>query len=203
MQMAIRIAFRELQGDVPDGERYSLSQGRVRQHSVPPRTMLSELPLGSLSSSSLTEDPVSASIADLKRSPHQRRWVLAGIGLGVFVVMALVFSGGSKSGTSTTDAQNAAAALPPATIVTEKLTAEVPPEKAQPGTADTAEAHGVDSSGQGQVSDAPRASRPRRYKPGAGASGTPSPASGENKPPSAGKTGAGHDAPFDPFSRRD
>lgn len=205
MQIAIRIAFRELQGDVPEGERYSLSQGRVRQHSVPPRTMLSELPLGSLSSSSLTEDPVSASIADLKRSPNQRRWVLGGIGLGAFVVVALVFSGGSKPASSDSETQPPAAAAVPPNVVTEKLTTEGRQlvEQALPTPpAESAGAQGADSTGQqGQVSDAPRVNRARRYK-ATGPSGTAAPAGGENRPAPGGKPGA-HDAPFDPFSQRD
>jgi serine/threonine protein kinase len=203
MQIAIRIAFRELQGDVPEGERYSLSQGRVRQHSVPPRTMLSELPLGSLSSSSLTEDPVSASIADLKRNPHQRRWVLAGVGLGAFIVLALVFSGGNKP---TAPTEVAAPAAPPPNIVTEKLTPDVRqvPDKAPPATADSAGLQTADSAGQGQISDAPRANRPKRYKPAAGPNGTPSPVGDKESKPSTGKAGSGGaDTPFDPFSRRD
>ncbi len=210
MQMAIRIAFRELQGDVPEGERYSLSQGRVRQHSVPPRTMLSESPLGSLSSSSLTEDPVSASIADLKRNPNQRRWVLfGGVGLSAFVVLALVLSGGSKPVGSIGDGQPPAApAAPPPNVVTEKLTPEVRQVPEKPATtaapAESAEPHVADSAGHNQNGDAPRVSRPKRYKPAAGAN-TAAAGGGENKAPSPGKSGAGgaHDAPFDPFSRRD
>src|SRR5690606_13586014 len=150
MQMAIRIAFHELQGDVPEGERYSLSQGRVRQHSVPPRTIFSDLPDGSsLSSSSLTEDPVSASIADLKRNPNQRRWVYGGLGLTTFVIFALALSSGPKKPASPSG-QNASAAVSPPVIppnvVTEKLTPEVQAAPPPVATAPKPEAgdHGED-----------------------------------------------------------
>lgn len=204
MQMAIRIAYRELQGDVPEGERYSLSQGRVRQHSVPPRTMLSDSPLGSLSSSSLTEDPVSASIADLKRNPHQRRWVLGGVALGAFVVLALMFSGGSKPAPSVAGQGPAPIAAPPPNVVTEKLAPEVEPRPAEkpPAPADTAETRAADSASNAQNGDA-RAIRTKRNKSGAGPAGTTAVAAPEreNRPPPP--KPAVHDAPFDPFSRRD
>src|SRR5690606_31304019 len=204
MQMAIRIAYRELQGDVPEGERYSLSQGRVRQHSIPPRTMLSDSPLGSLSSSSLTEDPVSASIADLKRNPHQKRWVLGGVGLGAFVVLALLFSGGSKPAPSAGAQGPAPIAAPPPNVVTEKLSPEVEPrpvEKA-PAPADSAETLAADSAVQGQNGDV-RPNRAKRSKPGSAPVGT-SPVAAperEHRPPAP--KPAAHDVPFDPFSRRD
>lgn len=206
MQMAIRIAFRELQGDVPEGERYSLSQGRVRQHSIPPRTMLSDLPLGSLSSSSLTEDPVSASIADLKRSPHQRRWVFGGLGLGVFLVLALVFSGGSKPPPAASSPDAAAAAGHPPDIVTEKLTPDARPvaDKEHPAPK-AADSRGLDEHKE-DSSDAPAADGSRkggrRFKPTATA---PSTTASEAKPApqNHGAKSGGHDAPFDPFSRRD
>lgn len=207
MQMAIRIAFRELQGDVPEGERYSLSQGRVRQHSIPPRTMLGDLPLGSLSSSSLTEDPVSASIADLKRSPHQRRWVLGGLGLGAFLVLALVFSGGSKPPPGSAASDPPAAAVQPANVVTEKLTGDMrqAPDKDQ--AAKPADSNGAADERKDESSDVPQADGSRkgnrRLRPTAAA---PSSTGSDAKPapqPNHGAKAGGHDTPFDPFSRRD
>ncbi len=212
MQMAIRIAFRELQGDVPDGERYSLSQGRVRQHSVPPRTMMSDLPGGTLSSSSLTEDPVSASIADFRRSPHQRRWVFAGLGLAAFIGFALVFSTGAKpDDTSRSSATGAAEepSLPPPNVVTEKLTPDVQPAPAaapsQNNVSDgSGESMGADDTGTSAEANKAvnRLRRPVRAAP-AGGGGSPAPL-GESKPvPRATPKPGSPEVPFDPFSRRD
>lgn len=215
MQMAIRIAFRELQGDVPDGERYSLSQGRVRQHSIPPRTMLSEVPGGSLSSSSLTEDPVSASIADLRRSPNQRRWVFGGLGLAAFVGFALVFSTGSREADQTSGAAaGQATLLPPPNVVTEKLTPEVQaaPSAAAPTAAasspvgsnseDSVDNKDVstETAGENDKGSGNRVRRP--VKASSGASPAVAPA-GENKPSPRPQKPPAQDAPFDPFSRRD
>src|SRR5690606_6775147 len=37
MQLAVRMAYRELQGeDIPEEERYSVSDGRLAKHSAPP-----------------------------------------------------------------------------------------------------------------------------------------------------------------------
>lgn len=211
MQMAIRIAFRELQGDVPEGERYSLSQGRVRQHSVPPRTIFSDLPDGSsLSSSSLTEDPVSASIADLKRNPNQRRWVYGGLGITTFVIFALALSSGPKKPASPSG-QNASAAVSPPVIppnvVTEKLTPEVqaaPPPVAtapKPEAGDHGEDHGDDHAGPASstIESKPNV-RPRKpVVKGA----TASPAAGTPEAKPAPRAPQRSNEPFDPFSRRD
>jgi len=92
MQIAIRIAYRELQGDLADGERYSLSHGRVRQHSAPPNLDPSLVRTDSISLASATEDPVSAEIAELKRRPRSRMWLLAASALGALSIVGVVYS---------------------------------------------------------------------------------------------------------------
>ena len=118
MQIAIRIAYRELQGDLPDGERYSLSHGRVRQHSAPPSIEQTLARTQNVSRSSATEDPVSAEIAELKRSPLARRVVLVAATLGTAFAVVIAYSLLSSdedvpTATSTVAAEAPLPALPP------------------------------------------------------------------------------------------
>lgn len=201
MQMAIRIAFRELQGDVPDGERYSLSQGRVRQHSIPPRTLLADNPMGSLSSSSLTEDPVSASIAALKRNPHQTRWVIAAVGVSVFIALAILFSGGSKSDAGRAGPEVVGASPP--NVVTEPIVPETQQGAEDKAAIDEAEAQkkADELLDKTQAGESSKAGRGKRAKGAAsGVEATPHPP----KPgPSNGSGKSANDPNFDPFARRD
>jgi eukaryotic-like serine/threonine-protein kinase len=224
MQMAIRIAFRELQGDVPDGERYSISQGRVRQHSAPPRTIFSDAPGGTVSSSSKTQDPVSTSVADLKRSPRQRLWLLAGIGLASFIGIAVAVSSGGPEAVATVPkpsseplpnvAPSPATTLPPdLSVASDEIVVPTP----DPPAAATSVTGNSDGSLKDDLAardkDAPPRPRGRRNNP----SDPPEPGEEEEleaerpRPPVQVQAPApapkpaeppGPQAPFDPFSER-
>lgn len=95
MQLAVRMAYRELQGeDIPEEDRYSISDGRLAKHSAPPfhspRDVLSTVSTG---------EPVSAEVARLRGHPTRAKWMVAAVAaLGLFVVSAIVVSGDGKGG---------------------------------------------------------------------------------------------------------
>lgn len=106
MQLAVRMAYRELQGeDIPEEERYSVSDGRLAKHSAPPVHTPSEV-LSTLS----TGDPVSAEVAELRRHPGRTKWTLAAVAaLAFFVIGAFVVSGGGQERAEPTQSTPAAA----------------------------------------------------------------------------------------------
>jgi eukaryotic-like serine/threonine-protein kinase len=94
MQQALRQAYRELQGDSPDGDRYSLSDGRLAKHSAPPRLSLAHI--SPSFSSPVTGDPVSSDAVDLKSDPRGRlKFVIAALVAAAFIGVA-VYSSGSE-----------------------------------------------------------------------------------------------------------
>lgn len=222
MQMAIRIAFRELQGDVPDGERYSISQGRVRQHSAPPRTIFSEAPLGPVASSTTTQDPVSTSVADLKRGPRQRLWLLAGLALAGFIGVAVAVSASGPEVAATTSKPSSEplsnAAPPKASLLEADLSAVsheivVPTPDRPSATADSISSASEDVEAAAGGSRAPDESpqRPRRRKTNASSGQAAADEPDDEKSPGPAPAPApapkpaeapGPQAPFDPFSER-
>lgn len=111
MQLAVRRAYRELQGDVSDGDRYSLSDGKLAKHSVPPN--FSPQGISPNFSSPATGDPVSADVIDLKRDPRglYKYFAVAGV-LALFALLAVVTSGKKEpSPTAANKAQAATTAL--------------------------------------------------------------------------------------------
>lgn len=223
MQLAIRIAFRELQGDVPEGERYSISQGRVRQHSSPPRTIFSDAPAGgSLSSSSTTQDPVSTSVADLKRGPRQRLWLLAALGLAGFVGIAVAVSSSGPEVAATTPKPSSEplpnvipipsppGLHPDLSAATGDIVVPTPDKPAPTAEAvSTAEVEETEENSSAPKDEENGPSRARRRRPNTGVLATeaeepqvepvrppsPAPAPKPAEPP-------GPQAPFDPFSER-
>lgn len=101
MQFDVRLACRELQGDISDEERYSLSHGKIGFHSAPPG------PVGRASLTSVPEfdfvtgDPVTAE-ADLdavrRRPLDKRRLAIWGAAAAAFVIsLVWLLSGGDEA----------------------------------------------------------------------------------------------------------
>jgi eukaryotic-like serine/threonine-protein kinase len=224
MQIAIRVAFRELQGDVPDGERYSISQGRVRQHSAPPRTIFSDAPGGAGSLSTTTQDPVSTSVADLKRGPRQRLWLLAGIALAGFIAIAVAVSTSGPQVVATTPKASAEPAtnvtpLPSVSgaaegsLVRHEIVVPTPDKPIPTADGANAAASGEDEAKVGdEAKDEDSAqARLRRKRPLSSASSgqdeeaaaeTPKPQAPSPAPAPKPSEPPGPQAPFDPFSER-
>jgi serine/threonine-protein kinase len=76
MQIAVRRAYKELQ-DGSTSQRYSISDGRLANHSAPPSGMFGDVPGTNVA----TGDPVSSDVADFKSNPGTRRMMLLGGGL--------------------------------------------------------------------------------------------------------------------------
>lgn len=232
MQMAIRVSFRELQGDVPDGERYSISQGRVRQHSAPPRTIYSDAPTGPLSSGSTTQDPVSTSVADLKRGPRQRLWLLAGLAVAGFIGVAVAVSNSGPDVVATSSKASAdpatnisplsSGAQPEISVAEDDIVVPTPDKPVSTTEAATSspgdEKSRVEAKGDGKIDNKEEDDksdesgvRPRKRRPNAAPVAQNEGQGVDNRPQSPAPSPApapkpaepsGPQAPFDPFSER-
>jgi eukaryotic-like serine/threonine-protein kinase len=94
MQIALRSAYRELQSEFSDGDRYSLSDGKLAKHSAPPR--FTSAGISPNFSSPATGDPVSADSIDLKSDPSGRkRYAVIAAVAAAFLGIAILASGSS------------------------------------------------------------------------------------------------------------
>lgn len=138
MQLHVRQVFHQLQGDVPEEERYSLSDGLVAKHSLPPRALNVEWPEADASADGHSPlphgivDPIAAAAfaADritlddtgtntdvhrkrFKASPD-KRWVLGGTAALIVIVLGIFLSSGKDepSGVRAAEDKQARAAKP-------------------------------------------------------------------------------------------
>lgn len=187
MQEAVRLAYKELQ-DYSDGDRYSLSHGKLSAHSAPPGEIAERL-----SARANTGEPVTAELYDAFRPPASRRRRLAYVGAAAAVALiglVVFLSSGEDeaespvlavaSGTQTpAPAAPAAKASEPDPAHVEQVVDPAPPPQA-------GGAGGGESDEKASENKAPK--RPTKgRKPGAPGPDVP------EKP----------EEPFDPFKDRD
>jgi serine/threonine-protein kinase len=136
MQQAVRLAYQQLQ-DLPEGDRYSLSQGKLGVHSAPPLEQVDRIGYGAN-----TGEPVTAGVYDWPNPPidRRKRWVYVGIGASAaFLALVVTLNSG---GDSEPAPDTASATLPQAaTGAPSQKPTEVPPAAA-PVTAPSAAAAG-------------------------------------------------------------
>lgn len=121
MQFEVRAAYRELQADSREGQRYSLTDGRLAVHSSPPAPIgLSDFdPLGDAMLGPITADPVSTETEAALRAMSSGRldWrklgMVAGVGAIALALLLWGFSGGDGPELVATPEPDRTAAAPP------------------------------------------------------------------------------------------
>lgn len=202
MQQDIRMTFHVLQqaSDAGELDRYSISDGLVGKHSMPPRLVDLPFTLGAVKT-----DPPPPEAADEEmdrksfRPGPDRRWVLAGAAALLVVLGLLVLTSGDGDPVPRAPAaENSASHRPPAASDSAwadmRKSLETPPAKAEP----SAEPPTVGSIESLPEDDLPQGSRSRRRRPNQAL--PPS----QNEP--AGGHAPGHSPPkpedFDPLAER-
>jgi serine/threonine-protein kinase len=223
MQLHVRQVFHQLQGDVPEEERYSLSDGLVAKHSLPPRALnvewpdtesiqggQSPLPPGivdpvaaaAFAADRITlEDAGPDSELDRKsfRPSPDKRWLIGGAAVVVVVALGILLGSQSDeppSGEASAAQQTQAPAAASSPEVAQPVTEPTPsaePEAAEPETSPAAE-----------EAVQPEKGPSTGVNPAARRVGRPvlaRPGSGGGKTAPAGEAKA--DEEFDPFAERE
>jgi serine/threonine protein kinase len=221
MQQQVREAFHQLQGDLPEADRYSLSDGSVGKHSLPPRVLtvnwdrasapnlerLTPAPgVDAQHDDRSTFDDLSSDEIDRKsfRPMPDRRWLFGAAALLLLIGLVVLFSGGDEPAAHPTTANGGDAPLPSApskpvdnswSELRQSLTTT-----AADGVTEAFQPEPLPDQAEGEDEDAE--GRPNKVRRGGGGRGAARPAPGATHRP-------GHDPAhplpedFDPLAERE